>query len=433
VYTVDVHTLFAVRRLFALRCGDVREEPHAAILRGMARPLALYLGTLFHDIGKGSGQDHSARGAEIAAAACLRLGIDPREAADVEWLVAKHLRMNAIAQRRDLSDPHLIHAFAEEVGSIDRLEKLYVLTYADVATVGPRTWTDWRARLLHELYMKTRAALEAGVTSAPLPGTAEAAGRARVLAAFPREKDATLVACFHAAMPPRYFVTTDPQRAPAHLRLLQLGRDLPFATSIRHDRELGSSELALTAPDRPGLLGLVAGVLAANRIDIQHAEVFSTPADPEFGWMGGRALDVFELRGPEEGAVEPARWRAARADLRRVLAGEERLEDLVRRKTRSSAQFAKPLPRVANKVVVDNDSSRDHSVIDVFTADRVGLLYVLARTFYELGITVDLARISTEGHRAADAFYVRTADAGRLEGARADEVVAALQEALARG
>jgi [protein-PII] uridylyltransferase len=115
-----------------------------------------------------------------------------------------------------------------------------------------------------------------------------------------------------------------------------------------------------------------------------------------------------------------------------VLGGDEAIEDLVRRKTRSSAQFAKPLPRVATKVVIDNDSSRDHSVIDVFTADRVGLLYVLARTFFELGLTVDLARISTEGHRAADAFYARTASGGRLEGARADEVVAALQEALAR-
>jgi [protein-PII] uridylyltransferase len=433
VYTVDVHTLFAVRRLFALRCGDVREETHDAIMQRMARPLGLYLGTLFHDIGKGSGTDHSTRGAELAAAACVRLGIDPREAADVEWLVAKHLRMNAIAQRRDLSDPHLIHAFAEEVGSVDRLEKLYVLTYADVSTVGPRTWNDWRARLLRDLYTKTRAALEAGVSRAPEPGTVEAAGRARVLQAFPREKDATLVACFHAAMPPRYFVTTDPARAPRHLRLLQLGRDLPFATSLRHDRELGTTELALTAPDRPGLLGLVAGVLAANRIDIHHAEVFSTPADPSFGWLGGRALDVFELRGPEEGPLEPARWRAARADLSRVLAGEEPVDALVRRKTRSSAQFAKPLPRVANKVAIDNDSSREHSVIDVFTADRVGLLYVLSRTFYELGLTVDLARISTEGHRAADAFYVRTASGGRLGGERAEQVVAALQEALARG
>ena len=83
------------------------------------------------------------RGAEIAAEACVRMGVDPADAADIEWLVLKHLRMAAIAQRRDLSDPDLIHAFAEEVGTKDRLDKLYLLTYADIATVGPRTCTGW--------------------------------------------------------------------------------------------------------------------------------------------------------------------------------------------------------------------------------------------------------------------------------------------------
>jgi [protein-PII] uridylyltransferase len=113
VYTVDVHSLFAVRRLFALRNGDVSEPALNEVMQAQERTLALYLGTLFHDIGKGSGKDHSTRGAEIAAQACVRMGVDPADAADIEWLVQKHLRMNSVAQRRDLSDPDLIHAFAE--------------------------------------------------------------------------------------------------------------------------------------------------------------------------------------------------------------------------------------------------------------------------------------------------------------------------------
>ena len=81
---------------------------------------------------------------------------------------------------------------------------------------------------------------------------------------------------------------------------------------------------------------------------------------------------------------------------------------------------------------LDNDASREHSVIDVFTADRVGLLHTLSRTAYELGLSVDLARITTEGHRAADAFYVRTADGGRLQGERAERVLETIRAALAR-
>jgi [protein-PII] uridylyltransferase len=435
VYTVDVHTLFAVRRLYALRSGDVVEPELTELMRRMQRPLALYLGTLFHDIGKGSGKDHSMRGAEIAAEACVRLGVDPADAADIEWLVLKHLRMPAIAQRRDLSDPDLIHAFAEEVGTLDRLEKLYLLSYADMATVGPRTWTEWKARLLRELYGKTRDVLLHGVERRPEPGTAEAAGRelvAEALAARARGVRVDDQDRFVQAMPARYFVTVAPGLAPRHLRLLSLGRGRVLAAAVRHERGLGHSDLALTAADRPGLLATIAGVLAAHRIDIQHAEVFSTPADPALGWLAGRALDLFELRGPEEGPVEQARWRAARADLARVLAGKESLADLMARRMRASSLPQKPLPSVPTKVVIDNHSARTQSVVDVFTADRVGLLHTLSRTFFELGLTVDLARITTEGHRAADAFYVRTAEGGRLEGALAERVAAAVSQALAR-
>ena len=434
VYTVDVHSLFAVRRLFALRCQDVAEPLVDEVTRKVARPLALYLGTLFHDIGKGSGKDHSARGAEIAAEACVRLGLDPAEAADVEWLVLKHLRLSAIAQRRDLSDPDLIHAFAEEVGTHDRLEKLYALTYADMATVGPRTWTEWKARLLRELFEKTRDALAAGERR-PEPGTLEAVGRGAAAAALDRRGTGTPQdrARLVAALPARYFVTEPPELAPRHLRLLLLGAGRPLVTAIRHRNDLGQSEMTLVADDRPGLLATVAGVLAAHRIDIHHAEVFSTPADPSLGPLAGRALDVFELRGPEEGAVDAVRWRSCRRDLHRVLSGQEPLDALMARRLRASSVPPRPLPRLATRVVVDNEASRTHSVVDVFTADRVGLLHTLARTFFDLGLTVDLARISTDGHRASDAFYVRTADGGRLDGEHAGRVVDALRAALAQG
>jgi [protein-PII] uridylyltransferase len=211
-----------------------------------------------------------------------------------------------------------------------------------------------------------------------------------------------------------------------------MGRRRPLAAVVRHRPGLGHSELALSAIDRPGLLALVAGVLAAHRIDIQHAEVFSTPVDPALGWIAGRALDLFELRGPEGGALDPVRWRGARADLQRVLVEEVDLEELMARRLKASPLPARPLPRVATKVVIDNDSSRHHSVIDVFTADRVGLLHTLSRTFFDLGLTVDLARITTEGHRAADAFYVRNREGHRVEASEGKRITEALTQALTR-
>jgi len=62
----------------------------------------------------------------------------------------------------------------------------------------------------------------------------------------------------------------------------------------------------------------------------------------------------------------------------------------------------------------------------------VGLLHRLSQTFFDLGLTVDLARITTEGHRAADAFYLRTREGRRLQGEEARRVAEAVEAALAR-
>ena len=295
----------------------------------MQRPLPLYLGTLFHDIGKGSGQDHSTRGAQIAGRRASGIGLDAADAADIEWLVLKHLRMAAIAQRRDLSDPDLIHAFAEEVGTLDRLEKLYLLTYADIATVGPRTWTDWKARLLRELFQKTREVLRGGrappVSRAPpsRPGASSRSRRCSSARWGVRVEDHDR---FVAAMPARYFLTVAPGLAPRHLRLLSLGRgrrprDLhPPPRRPRPLRAGAHRARPSRACSRPS-----PGVLAAHRIDIQHAEVFSTPSDPALGLAGRPRARRVRAPRPGGGAgragaagVPPApTWRASSRARRR--------------------------------------------------------------------------------------------------------------------
>src|SRR5207248_1627155 len=139
VYTVDTHTVFALARMVRLRGGQLAEaEPELTrIARAQERPLVLMLGLLFHDLGKGLGPDHSARGAELVRAYAQRIGLDPADAQDIEWLVAAHLKMSHISQRRDLEDQQLIESFARETGTPDRLEMLYLLTYADMASVSP--------------------------------------------------------------------------------------------------------------------------------------------------------------------------------------------------------------------------------------------------------------------------------------------------------
>jgi len=399
VYTVDTHSIMAVQKLASLLAGElIEEEPELSLAgREISRPLGLVLGVLFHDAGKGLGGDHSVKGAELVRSVCARLGVSERDAANAEFLVREHLVMSHVSQRRDLSDPDLVEEFARRVGDRERLDMLYVLTFVDVSSVGPGTWTTWKGKLLGELHQKAAAVLEGRATE---EGERSAHREALLGRSVPAER----ADAFLARMPRRYLSFADPRDALRSMRVLEMARTRPLATAVRDLED--ATVLTLAAKDRQGLLADLAGVLAAHRIDVLRADVFST--------TDGMALDVFSLRGPRGGRVERGRWRGARRDLLRVLEGEVDAEALVAKMLRPSGLPPRHVPPVRTKVKVDNRAARDFTVIDVFATDRRGLLRAITAALRQGGLSISVARIATEGNRAIDSFYVNDAEGRKL-------------------
>src|SRR5437870_1597382 len=402
VYTVDTHTVFALAHMMRLRSGALADaEPELTrVARALQRPLVLMLGLLFHDLGKGMGPDHSARGAELVRGYAQRIGLDPGDARDVEWLVLAHLRMSHLSQRRDLEDGALIESFAREVETIERLEMLYLLTYADMACVSPENWTRWKANLLRTLYEKTHATMLAEGLGAPAHPQWIEARRQRLadrLAPLAGEQ-ASLALEFARELPERYLATALPDTAARHLRLWTNARKAGFAGEL-HRSAVGEADLTLLATDRPGLLALFTAALAANGIDILGAEVNSL--------AGGIALDTFVVREAGGGAPSPARWEAARNDLLRLLSGADDPHRLVQKRLRRATWASSAAPSVQTKVRVDDVSSDAMTILDVFTQDRPGLLHTIADALHRAGVSIEVARIATEGNRATDAFYLR--------------------------
>jgi [protein-PII] uridylyltransferase len=429
VYTVDTHTVFALQRLMRLRAGALSDaEPELTrIARAQQRPLVLMLGLLFHDLGKGLGPDHSARGAELVRAYAQRIAMDPGDAADVEWLVLAHLKMSHLSQRRDLEDMALIESFARELRTVERLEMLYLLTYADMASVSPENWTEWKSRLLRLLYERAHATLLAEELDQPAHAESLELRRERLGRSIERLLDEPAarkaVGEFARALPERYVSTARPDDAARHLKLWLLARRTGFAAELRQP-ESGEAELTLLAPDRAGLLALFSAALAANGIDILAAEVNSLE--------DGIALDRFIVREPGGGTPAAGRWEAAHADLLRLLSGAEDPHRLVQRRLRRASWAASAAPAVETKVRVDNVSSEDCTILDVFTQDRPGLLHAIADALHRADASIEVARIATEGNRATDAFYLREAS-GRA-GARkiaSDDRLRELQAAVA--
>ena len=416
-FTADQHSLLAVENLEALAPGPSAEaEGIAAVLNEVARPDLLMMGMLLHDIGKGKGHGHVAKGIPLIEELTARIGLPPEDAAAVILLVAHHLTLSHIAQRRDIHDPKTVDSLAGVVGDPERLRMLYLLTFADMRAVGPGVMTGWMARILWEVYTRTLISLTGGKLERPSRETvaervAEEAGGSR------RAAVAHL-----AMMSERYLTTTSAQRIAAHLRLVERLEEDVVATELFHHPDLGSAELVIVTKDVPGLFALIAGTLAAEGINILSAQIH-TRAD-------GIALDTFQVNDPfGEAVTEDARWRRTLAALRRVLRSEQTVEELLaaRRSGRPAAETVAGPPKIS----VDNQLSDTHTVVEVKCPDRVGLLYLITRTFQSLGLDIGSARIATEIEQAYDTFYVTDRQGRRVEDPpQMDRLRDALEDAL---
>lgn len=464
VYTVDIHSIMVVKNLKRLRRGHfaVQLPEMTRLITELPRPHVLYLAGFLHDIGKGwPRQNHSERGARVAETVGRRFeeaGLALWTAAETEdlvWLVLKHLAMSDISQRRDLSDPELLESFAREAGTLERLSMLYVLTFADMKGTSDRVWTQWKGRLLRRLYRSTAAVLEhlsGGQAEVNLHFQARRRRAEEDLLELAVESRTFLtediVRSFVDAMPARYLLSLT---SPRMLRHVIMWRDVStrgdLGVHVRHLRREASTKLTVVCLDQPGLLATLAGTLAANRLLIQEAQVFSVerlaiergavtggpPPDYAYDLMsleegvsnrGRVAVDVLYVRGEDEALCDdPKRWEQVKADLREVVRGETTVVKLLEQRRLGSGLGFRHQPAVKTEVVVSNTDSASETIIDVFGRDQLGILYRLAQALADEGLSISLAKISTQGLRIADGFYVtdsitgaKVVEPGRIAG-----------------
>ena len=418
-FSADQHSLLAVEHLEALAPGQSAESEGAAqVFNEVDKPELLMLGMLLHDIGKGKGHGHVAKGIPLVRELTTRIGLPPDDAGLVEFLVAHHLTMSHIAQRRDIDDPKTIADFAAVVGEPQRLRMLYLLTYADMRAVGPGVLTGWQAVVLHELYGRTLSQLTGGRVERP--NRHQLAPR---LATLVGDGASLQDAKAHLALTSdRYVASTSVQRMAEHVRLVQRLADTPVATELFHHPDLGSSDLVVVTRDVSGLFSLIAGTLAAHGLNILSAQIHTRE--------DGVAIDTFQANDVTGQAVT-GHWQWGRTldALRAVLAGDQSVEELLERRRRAGRQ-ARTAPG-RPKINVNNQLSDSYTVVEVKCPDRVGLLYLITRTLSKLGLDIASARIATEIDQALDTFYVHDGRGGKVAEPDATRSLAdALEHAL---
>ncbi len=392
IYTVDEHTLHVLAQLAAFAAPAATEQfalAHALWARQRALPVLL-LAALFHDIAKGRGGDHSVLGEDEVRGFARQLGWPQEDIEDVCFLVREHLLLSQTAQRQDIGDPQVVARFAARVGSVARLEMLYLLTVADIIGTSPSLWNGFKDRLLADLYHAARRVLSGDADAADAAALA-ARCRARALALLTEQgHPATSVAALWRDFPEAAFVRQQPEQvAWQSAALLAAAATLPVvaaqANSVR-----GGLELFFLAADRDGLFATVTAALEREGYSVQEARILGTPS--------GRALDSFVLLDAHGGAgsAERAAHLCARLEAALRSARRPRAQRSLPRRLRHFQRA----PRIRFEAADNPARTR----LALRASDRPGLLADIAEAFLECAVRVHDARIATFGDRAEDYF-----------------------------
>jgi [protein-PII] uridylyltransferase len=413
-YTVDEHTLLAIRGLESLRHPDTRQARFASLLQEVHSPELLTLALLFHDVGKWRNENHAEESVRLARSMFERLQLPEESQHTVDFLIRNHLEMSRMAFRRDSEDPEIVAQFAKLTGTEQHLKMLCLLTLVDIGAVSPDTLTPWKEDLLWRLYVDTYNRLTLGYADDVIDG--DRTGLAVVSAGRPDDITEEELERFFDGLPRRYLALFGLSTIYRHVRLARgLQPDEVHSLLEKHD---DIWELSVVTLDKPYLFSNISGVLSYFGMDIHRGQAMTTAT--------GLVLDVFAFTDEERFLRQnPSASAEICHMLGAAVAGTVDVEALLRGKERSIVYRRRQ--RVPPVVNLDNEHSRKYTVVEIVADDAPGLLHRISRVISTQGCDVDLVLISTEGKKAIDVLHVTKE--GRKLG-EADQ--AALKERLQR-
>ncbi len=337
----------------------------------------LLFAALLHDLGKARVGDHSKIGRDLVKTVAERLGFSEEDGEILAVLVEHHLLLAEVITRRDLSDPTTVETVAEKMGSSEVLELLTVLTEADSIATGVVPWSKWKTSLLAELEFKVRRFLDEGV---------------------------------HLSREPKL---------PSYIL-----EELVTKASSGYAIVAVEDHLYVGACDKTGLFATVVGSLAVSGISVVSADVFE---------RDGVAIDAFRVGSWSGGEPNYQRFKAT---LKKALNDEAFLLEKIKRTKQSSSyrhdwKDTRDKGVLKSRVSMLDDVSDSASVVEIWTSDRRGVLFELAREISMRGFDIRHAKILTMGVDVVDTFYIVDGDGQKInDNTKLKELITGLNQVL---
>ena len=385
IYTVDQHSLFAVRNLCLLHHGKTSVKQAQEIFSHIPQPYLVYLGALFHDIAKGREGHHADLGAIDAAEFCQHHRINKEDTELVVWLVKEHLLMSETAQKKDLSDPDVIADFALQMGSLLRLRAMYLLTIADISATDPKLWNSFKESLLHELYLKTKHQLTLD-KSDKSPLEQDDTVKEELALRLKQEHNSTdRIANLMENFPSDLYHKLTPEKL-FKIHSSILNQKEPLVTEL--SRQQNSIEFLVYCHDFKGLFYMMVSILEKYNFNVLEASINNT--------SNAYALNtvhcLFENNSNQKmlaeltAALEQQKYYSISMD--KYVPSREKLF------------------KIKAQVKILQTQQQNNSLIEVICRDRHGLLSLIAKALLSLDISINAAKIMTVGARAENTFWL---------------------------
>lgn len=396
VYTVDEHILNVLANLRRYAKPDLKHEfPLCTeLFSNFEKPYLLHLAALFHDIAKGRNGDHSSLGTIDARRFCKLHGLAKDEIDLVAWLVDAHLKMSSTAQKSDLSDPEVIHQFAQLVKTEKRLIALYLLTVADIRGTSPVVWNAWKARLLESLFYATRNVLNNVDFSKQKMIESRQQEATTKLTQYGLNPESYLPLWKNAGAD--YFLRFESDEIAWQSRLLtpHVFTENPIVRARLSPNGDGIQTMIYTR-NQDDLFARICNFFDRMAYNIVQAKIYTT--------NHGYALNNFIVLDQSGKSVSySGLLKFIETELIQKISSSAPLESPLQGRMSRQVKYMCIQPQV--KIVAESQGI--NHTLEIVAGDRPGLLAKVANIFLQQKVDLHNAKINTLGNRAEDSFLI---------------------------
>ncbi len=416
-YAADEHTLIALNNLEKLRN---KETTLGRIFDSIKVKDTLYLSILLHDIAKPiSVSGHEIIGAEMAETILGVLGYNSEDTELVKFLIRHHLTMEQFAFRRNLNDPETLDNFVSHFSTITELNYLYLLTYADLSAVSPIVWTNWKKDLLNELYGKSLSMLTEKLSGDDLL-------QQNTLAMISNPKIAnnrTVKSHIDLIDNIEYLQLYTHEEINAHAKDIENGIEI----SVFFKEGNGFTNITIITRDKDSLLAKLCGALSISDLNIHDAKIFTR--------KDGIVIDSFNVTDYRTSkTISESKNPLIKKNIITSLKNEFHIIEEFKKLKSRWWRLEKKLFKRKDRVKILFEEYDKYSIIDIYSPDKIGLLYQITNKMNELGLVIHFAKIATKSDDIVDSFYVLDRNGNKIIEADKDfitiELIFAIEEIL---